>query len=51
MIFLHYILNLPATERIVPMSPHIGLVSADAGMSLLTEEHIRDATMVSDSVF
>ncbi len=43
-IILHYVLNLPATKRTVPMSPHIGFVSADAGMSLLTEDHIRDTT-------
>lgn len=50
-VFLHFILNLPATKRIVPISPHIGLVSADAGMSLLTVDHSGDAKMVSDSVF
>lgn len=41
--FLSYI---PATKRIVPMSPHIGLASADAGTSLLTKAQNRKTTMV-----
>lgn len=46
--YLHTVcmLILPATKRIVPISPHIGLVSADAGTSCLTEKGDRDTTMV-----
>lgn len=49
--YLHTVcmLHLPATKRIVPISPHIGLVSADAGTSCLTEGDGDTTTVFMDT--